>query len=313
MLGRTAAGLFWLARYLERAENTTRLVDAGFRMALTRADSDTEEWRSVVTTAGCTNAYLDKHEVFRSDKVIDFVLRDKDNPTGVFRALQEAKENARMTRTALTREVWEAINDAWMSVRDILKRPIAERELPEVLSLTRRQLAQVRGAVAGTMLRNDIYNFIQVGTLVERADNTARILDTKYYVLLPSSASIGSSLDNVQWEMILRSASAERSFYWLNGGNASPIAIADFLIFDARLPRSLAFCYDGITEYLKRLEQEYGTSAPSHELAIRQENRLTSLNIARVFEKGLHEFLTGFMAQNAAFSVQIEADYRFYE
>jgi len=313
MLGRTAAGLFWMARYLERAENTTRLAEAGFRMALTRAESDTEEWRSVVTTAGCTDAYLGKHEAFRSDRVMDFLLRDRDHPNSVLNALHSARENGRMTRTALTREVWEALNDAWMSVRDALRRPVAERDLPEVLSLVRAQSAQVRGAVTGTMLRNDIFDFIQIGTLVERADNTARILDTKYYVLLPSSASIGSALDNVQWEMILRSASAERSFYWLNGGNVSPIAIADFLIFDARLPRSLAFCYELITDSLKHLEREYGVSAPSHELAIRQENQLTSLTIARVFEEGLHEFLTSFMAQNGAFSAQIEADYRFYE
>ena len=313
MLGRTAAGLFWLARYLERAENISRLAEAGFRMALTRAESDTEEWQSVITTAGCRESYLQKHETIRSDKILDFVLRDKENPNSVLCAFHAARENARMTRTALTREVWEAINDAWMSVRDVLRRPVPERELPEILSLVRRQGAQVRGAVTGTMLRNDIYNFIQIGTLVERADNTARILDTKYYVLLPSSASIGSSLDNVQWEMILRSASAERSFYWLHGGTASPIAIADFLLFDARLPRSLAFCYDMITEYLSRLEAEYGASTPAHEMAIRQENRLTALNIALVFEEGLHEFLSGFMAQNAAFSAQIEADYRFNE
>ena len=313
MLGRTAAGLFWMARNLERAENATRLVEAGFRMALTRAESDTEEWRSVVTTAGCNAAYLESHDAFEADRVIDFVLRDKGNPGSVAGAIHAARENARMTRTALTREVWEAINDAWMSVRDALKRPVPERDLPEVLSLVRRQGAQVRGAVTGTMLRNDIYDFMQIGTLVERADNTARILDAKYYVLLPSSASIGSSLDNVQWEMILRSASAERSFYWLNGGAANPMAIADFLIFDAHLPRSLAFCYDMITDYLKQLEQEYGASAPSHELATRQENQLTALTIGQVFETGLHEFLTGFMAQNAAFSSQIEADYRFYE
>ena len=313
MLGRTAAGLFWMARYLERAENMARLVEAGFRMALTRAESDTEEWGSVVTTAGCTHAYNEKYDAVRADKVIDFVLRDKANPGSVLEALHAARENARMTRTALTREVWEALYDAWMSVRYALRRQVSEQALPEVLTLIRQQGAQVRGAVAGTMLRNDIYDFAQIGTLVERADNTARILDTKYYVLLPSSASIGSSLDNVQWEMILRSASAERSFHWLNGGNMSPLAIADFLIFDPRLPRSLAFCYDMITEYLKRLEDEYGASAPSHELAVRQENQLTSLSIQRIFESGLHEFLTAFMGQNAAFSRQVEADYRFYE
>ncbi|MCA8902241.1 MAG: alpha-E domain-containing protein [Hyphomonas sp.] len=313
MLGRTAAGLFWMARYLERAENMARLVEAGFRMALTRADSDTEEWRSVITTAGCADSYLEKHETVRAEKVVDFVLRDRGNPGSVLQVLQACRENARMTRTALTREVWEAINDTWMGVKDALKRPVSEQALPEVLTLIRQQGAQVRGAMSGTMLRNDIFDFVQLGTLVERADTTARILDTKYYVLLPSSASIGSSLDNVQWEMILRSASAERSFHWLFGGTVSPLAIADFLIFDPRLPRSLAFCYDGITDYLKRLETEYGASAPSHEMAVRQENLLTALNITRVLETGLHEFLSAFMAQNAAFSAQIETDYRFYE
>ena len=111
MLGRTAAGLFWMARYLERAENTARLVEAGFRMALTRAQQGEEEWGSVITTAGCRDAYHARHEGISSDKVIDFVLRDRANPVSVLEVIHRARENARMTRTALTREMWEAIND----------------------------------------------------------------------------------------------------------------------------------------------------------------------------------------------------------
>ncbi len=313
MLGRTAAGLFWMARYLERSENMARLVEAGFRMALTRAASDSEEWGSVISTAGVNNAYLARHQAYQADKVVDFMLRDKENAGSVLCVLQAARENGRMTRTALTREVWEAINDTWMSVRDALRRPVTESALPEVLTMIRQQGAQVRGAITGTMLRNDIYSFVQLGTLVERADSTARILDAKYFVLLPHTASIGSSLDNVQWEMILRSASAERSFHWLNGGNASPVAIAEFLIFDTRLPRSLAFCYDAITDYLSALAREYGLRTPAHDLAAQIESMLTSLTIGRVMENGLHEFLSGFMAQNAGFSRQIETDYRFSE
>lgn len=312
MLGRTAAGLFWMARYLERAENMARLVEAGFRLALTRASSDEEEWGSVVATAGCGQAYLERHEAYRADRVVDFILRDRSNPGSVICGLHACRENARMVRTALTREVWEAINDTWIRAKETLARPVREQALPDVLSLVRLQGAQVRGAIAGTMLRNDIYDFVQLGTFVERADNTARILDTKYYLLLPSSASIGSSLDSVQWEMILRSASAERSFQWLHGGNSSPWAIAEFLIFDTRLPRSLAFCYDMITDHLIRLERDYGARASSHDLANEQERQLTSLSIDRVFEDGLHEFLTGFTAQNNAFAGQIETDYRFY-
>ena len=313
MLGRTAAGLFWMARYMERAENTARLVEAGFRMALTRAEAGEEEWGSVITAAGCRDAYLEKHETIRADKVIDFVLRDRSNPVSVMATLHTARENARMTRTALTREMWESINDFWITTKEALRRAPSEADLPEVLNLIRQQGAQVRGTTAGTMLRNDIYNFIFLGVMIERADSTARILDAKYYVLLPSSASIGSSLDNVQWEMILRSASAERAFHWLNGGKITPMAIADFLIFDARFPRSLAYCYDTISLQLEGLFSQYGQRMPSHDLAEALEARLTATSIKDVFRDGLHEFLTDFMGRNGALSYQIVQDYRFME
>ncbi|MEH6742215.1 alpha-E domain-containing protein [Hyphomonas sp.] len=313
MLGRTASGLFWMARLLERAENTSRLVEAGFRMALTRSQPGEEEWRSVLVTAGCCDAYLERHDTIEGEKVADFALRDRSNPSSVMSALHAARESARMTRTALTREMWEAINDFWMAVRDVLKRSPSEADLPEILTLIRQQGAQVRGATTGTMLRNDIYNFVMLGIMFERADNTARILDTKYYVLLPSSASVGSSLDNVQWEMILRSASAERSFHWLNGGNITPRAIADFLIFDTRMPRSLAYCYDTITYQLDWLSRQYCQRLETHDLAASLEASLTATTIESVFENGLHEFLTDFLVRNASLSSQIEKDFRFAE
>ncbi|MEQ3648369.1 alpha-E domain-containing protein [Hyphomonas sp.] len=313
MLGRTASGLFWMARLLERAENTSRLVEAGFRMALTRSQPGEEEWRSVLVTAGCCDAYLERHDTIEGEKVADFALRDRSNPSSVMSALHAARESARMTRTALTREMWEAINDFWMAVRDALKRPPSEADLPEILTLIRQQGAQVRGATTGTMLRNDIYNFVMLGIMFERADNTARILDTKYYVLLPSSASVGSSLDNVQWEMILRSASAERSFHWLNGGNITPRAIADFLIFDTRMPRSLAYCYDTITYQLDWLSRQYCQRLETHDLAASLEASLTATTIENVFDNGLHEFLTDFLVRNASLSSQIEKDFRFAE
>ena len=313
MLGRTAAGLFWMARHMERAENTARLVEAGFRMALTRAEAGEEEWGSVITTAGCREAYQAKHDTISAHTVADFVLRDRDNPGSVLSSLYMARENARMTRTALTREMWESINDFWMTARDALRRAPSEADLPDILTLIRQQGAQVRGTSTGTMLRNDIYNFVMLGIMTERADNTARILDTKYYVLLPTSASVGSSLDNVQWEMILRSASAERAFHWLNGGNITPLAIAEFLIFDTRMPRSLAYCYDTVTYQLGCLFRQYGQKLPSHELAESLEAGLTALSIDRVFEQGLHEFLRDFMGRNGALSRQIEQDYRFME
>lgn len=311
MLGRTASGLFWMMRYLERFENTARLIDAGFRMSLTRARSSRSEWESVLTTAGTRGLYLEAHETFSTSQVVEFSINNRDNPSSLFNSIAAARENARMTRTALTRDVWEAINDTWLQFKNDCDLVRHRQDLPELLSKVRQQAALVRGSITGTMLRNDIFRFVRLGALIERADNTARILDTKYYVLLPSSASVGSSLDRVQWEMILRSASAERSFHWLYGGEISPSAIVEFLVHDVRLPRSIAYCYDEIVAMLAALEAEYGLRTPSHDLAASHELHITNSTSESIIGSGLHEFLLDFIARNAALSHQIETDYRF--
>ncbi len=312
MLGKTAGGLFWMFRYLERSENTARLLDAGFRIALTRSLSAEDEWASVVTTAGGKQAYGEKHAQFTAANVIDFLLRDRANPSSVMSVIEAARNNARLVRTALTREVWEAVNESWMTLKALLASPVRERELPEVLGTIRQQSALVRGALHGTMLRNDIYDFARLGTFLERADNTARILDVKYYVLLPSVSFVGSSLDNVQWETILRSVSAQRCYRWLNAGDANPMGIADFLILDRRLPRSLAFCYSRIVDNLTYLAEDYGERQTCHDQAEAVYRRLKGNSIEALFDSGLHEFIEEFIRDNTALGAQIEEDFRFY-
>ena len=312
MLGRTASGLFWMMRYLERVENTARLVDAGFRMSLTRSRTPQSEWESVLTTAGTLNGYLSQYDDFQTARVVHYMIADRENPTSLTNSMTAARENARMTRTALTRDVWEAINESWLQLRAAMDAKDYEKDLPGLLSKVRQLTAQVRGTITGTMLRNDIFRFTRLGLMIERADNTARILDTKYYILLPSSASVGSSLDQVQWEMILRSASAERSFHWLYGGDINPTAIVDFLIHDVRLPPSLAYCYDEIIAVLAGLEEEYGSCRPSHDLAAEIERHITNSTSAVIMGAGLHEFLGDFTARNASLSTAIETDYRFH-
>ncbi len=312
MLGRTAGGLFWMCRYLERSENIARLVEAGFRMSLTRSTSEDTEWASVLTTAGCDQAYRDKHGEVTQEKAIDYLIRDKTNPSSVISVFTRARDNARMTRTALTLELWEAINESWLTLKDALKRPISMSSLTGLLALIRRQSALVRGTLNGTLLRNDIFSFCTIGTVIERAEQTARILDVKYYVLLPTTASVGSPLDNVQWEMLLRSTSAERSFHWLNEGESSPAMIAEFLILDPQMPRSLAFCYQSMVQELASLARIYGGEPPaSHDLAERKYHRLMSRKIENIFDMGLHEFLGRFIGDIITLSNQIEADYRF--
>ena len=312
MLGKTAGGLFWMFRYLERAENTARLLEAGWHIALTRSDGASSEWQSIITTAGMNAAYLEKYDSYEAGQVINFMLRDKDNPSSVMTAITAARNNGRLVRTALSSEVWEATNECWMVLKDLLSRPVTERAMHDILTQIRFRTSVVRGALHGTMLRNDIFAFSRLGTFIERADNTARILDVKYYVLLPSAAFVGSSIDNAQWEVILRSVSAERNYRWLYGGESTPAMISNFLILDGRMPRSLAFCAKKIGENLKHLEMEYEAREESHVQADALCHRINAHSVDTIFEEGLHEFLSSFIADNAKLAAHIEEDFRFY-
>lgn len=312
LLGRTANGLYWMNRYIERAENMARLVDAGLRMALTRTESAAEEWTSVVMSAGVDFAFRQRHEAFNAETVADFLIRDVANPSSAMSSIETGRMNARMVRTALTRDTWEAINEAWMSMKRMLAKPIDGRELPGVLDAIKRETALIRGCFYGTMLRNEIFDFAQVGTYVERADNTARILDVKYYVLLPSISWVGSTLDNSQWESILRSVSAHRSYRWVYEAEYRPTNIADYLILNSRMPRSLTYCYRSIAEHLGSRAEEYGFRLPCHELADETYARLENASIKQIFDAGLHEFLTDFIRDNNRLGNLVAEGYRFY-
>ncbi|MER9327507.1 alpha-E domain-containing protein [Mesorhizobium sp. M0152] len=311
LLGRTANGLYWMNRYIERAENMARLVDAGLRMALTRTQNASEEWNSVLLSAGSDAAFTQKYQDYSAANVADFLLRDTSNPSSTMSSIETARNNARMVRTALTRETWESINEAWMALKRMLAKPIDERDLPSVLDAIKRETALIRGSFYGTMLRNEIFDFSQLGTYVERADNTARILDVKYYVLLPSISWVGSTLDNYQWESILRSVSAHRSYRWVYDADYKPTNIADYLILNVRMPRSLTFCYRFLAEHLKFLSDDYGERHVCHETACRTQAMLTGGSIKDIFDAGLHEFLANFIRDNTRLGDEIAQDYRF--
>ncbi|MEH6724809.1 MAG: alpha-E domain-containing protein [Hyphomicrobiales bacterium] len=311
MLGKTANGLFWLFRNIERSENTARMLDTGLRIALTRSSGDEEEWVSVLATAGALSSFKESHSAVTGAAVIDFLLRDKTNSASVISVMQSARNNARTVRTALTREVWETVNEAWMELEAALKPAIKQRELPALLESIRQQSARIRGALHGTMLRNDMYNFCRLGTFIERADATARILDVKYYVLLPSVSYVGSSLDNVQWESILRSVSAHRSYRWAYDDDYQAATIADFLILNSRMPRSLAFCYSKIVSNLGYLETDYGVRHACHDHADAIRARLKDKVVEEIFDQGLHQFIQDFVRDNNRLGLLIDEAYRF--
>ncbi len=298
-------------RFLERAENTARLIEAGFRIALTRSSDAESEWQSVIITSAVQPQYDARYDGYDSTRVTDFLLRDPDNPGSVLSVMKMARDNARLVRTALTTEVWSAVNETWMLFCDLLREPVPETELPHVLATIRQQSALVRGALHGTMLRNDIFDFCRLGTFIERTDSTARIIDVKYYALLPAPTFVGSRIDNVQWETLLRSVSGHRSFRWAEDGEFNAPNIARFLILDRRMPRSLSFSVAQIVDNLSYIAEEYGTRMPCHDLADDLRARLKDRDIASIFEEGLHEFISSILQDTARLGLQIEEDYRF--
>ncbi|MEE4200293.1 alpha-E domain-containing protein [Erythrobacter sp.] len=311
MLGRTANSLFWMFRYLERAENTARLLDAGMRMALTRdIGSAEEEWKSVIATLGLKTPFENANDGYDAGPVWNFVLRDGANPTNVRGMIGAVRSNARVARTNLSSQAWEAINENWMVLDKMLARPVTQTNVGDIITRLRRTGMQVHGALDSTMLRAEGFHFARAGTYIERSESTARILDMKYYLLLPTLGHVGSSLDTGQWEQVLRSVAGASAYSWLNAGQIEAKGIVEFLVLDDRFPRSLAFCRSALRANLTELARLHGFQPTSNEV-MREADRLADISVDEIFEQGLHEFLTGFMSRNAAIAEAIGEDYRF--
>jgi uncharacterized alpha-E superfamily protein len=313
MLGRTANDLFWLSRYVERAENMARLIEAGYRIALLPrvGDDGKQEWESTLASAGCAEQYYAKHGTLSTRDVVDFLLFDASNPSSIHTCLATARRNARAQRTALTREMWESLNGSWLEFKTITPSTLRPDALPRILDWIKERSAGYRGALMNTILRNDTFYFSQLGTFLERADNTARILDVKYYVLLPSTSMIGSGVDNAQWEAILRSVSAHRSYRWVYKDSYRSWRIADYLILNRAMPRSLRACYSEIDTALDDLSALYGEQTPCLETAKATLSLLENGDIDTIFQSGLHEFLLEFIARNNRVGQEISEAYHF--
>ena len=313
MLGRTANSLFWMFRYLERAENTARLLDAALRMALTRDVVTAEaEWRSVIATLGLQAVFEAAHDTYDGTSVWNFVLRGPSNAGNVRNMFGAVRSNARMARINISSDVWEAVNENWMKLDAMLARPVGQTVVGDVLAAIRRAGTQVHGAFDGSILRDEGYHFSRAGTFIERADSTARILDMKYFLLLPSLSYVGSSLDTGQWEQVLRSVAGARVYSWLNAGQIEARGIVDFVVLDDRFPRSLAFCRNALRDCLGALARTHGTEGRAVALMRDADTRISHLTVDEIFDAGLHEFLIDFLARNNAIAQAIAEDYRFH-
>ncbi len=313
MLGRTAANLFWLSRYVERAENIARLLEAGVRMSLIsmRDQSEAEYLTSMLQAAAVDKLFLSKHETAEMRSVMQFMLLDPDNPSSVYSCFRNARTNARTERTALTSDMWESINSSWLEIAQVRMSQINEQQLPEFIAWVKQASHRFRGALLGTILRNDGYAFSQLGNFVERADNTARILDMKYYVLLPRTSFVGGDMDIQQWTLILRATSAYSSYRHTYHDRFKAWNIAEYLILRPEMPRSLAFCAGWIRSSLDLIDTLYGARTEAHCKADDMFDMLGT-DMDAVFRRGLHEFLVEFISRNNALTDALTDSYNFY-
>ena len=310
MLSRTADNLYWIARNMERAETSARLLEAGARISLLpTAHGYRNDWDSLLRASGNASGFLAKYGEAAQAQIESYLFFDRDNPNSVASCITLARENGRIVRTALTTQVWDALNTAFQELRLIEAAPRGAHELSKLTEWVMRHTAMVRGAIDATLLRNDGYNFLNMGYYLERGDSTARLMDVKYYVLLPRSDYVGSGLDNDQWAMLLRAMSANRAFHWAYGGEITSAKIAHFLILNPQCPRSLITCVAGMNNHMARLAKLYGRETPAQAQAAQLLSDLEHQSTDRIFEESLHEFLSRFIRETAGLGAVIHDSY----
>jgi uncharacterized alpha-E superfamily protein len=318
MLARTADNLFWLARSMERADFAARTIEATLRLEILpkSGPENTAEWESALSSVGALDAFLAANEALDEPSAVEFLTFDRSNPSSICNCLENARAAGRAVRTALTAETWTAINDAWLELKRFEARRNGARDfdresLARFLDYVKKASLDFDGSCYRTMLRNDVYWFNRLGIFIERADNTARLLDVKYHLLLPTGERVGGSLDYFQWVAILRAVSATTSYHWVYRDRVKPWLVADLLILKSAMPRSLISCYERIDGALDSLAREDGRSGVSQRQARAMLSRLERATMAEIFQGGLHEFITGFLEDNARLATTISEQYLF--
>jgi uncharacterized alpha-E superfamily protein len=315
MLSRTADNLYWLARYMERADFLARVIQASRRLAsLPKTYGGAEsEWESVLLSSGSAQTFKATGRKLTESNVVEFLAFSPENPSSIRNCIQQARTNARAVRTALTVEMWEAINGGYLEMQSIEQSRGARsgEDLNRFLDFVKQVSLTYDGGAYRTMLRNDAYWFSRVGLFIERADNTARLLDVKYQLLLPEKEMVGGSLDYFQWAAILRAVSAHTAYQWVYRESLKPWLIADLLILRPEMPRSLISCYESVVRYLDRLANAHGRQGPAQRHARAVYGKLENTSVESLFQAGLHESIGSFIADNAQLNTLLSDQYLF--
>ncbi len=294
MLSSTADHLYWMARSIERAENTARMLDVTYRMSLLQVATEPhQEWRAMLSISGLHEDFDARYAGSTADNVLHFMVLDKENPGSIYNSIFTARENARAVRGSITSEMWEALNQTWLDMPLKHSGEIGEMGVSRYCEWVKERSHLMRGVAYGTMLRDDTFRFLRLGTFVERADNTARLLDVKYHILLPSPDEIGGAADYYQWGAILRSVSAFEAYRKIYHDQITPKRVAELLILRRDLPRSLTACMAEVDRLLQEI------NGPRAGELLRRcgmlNGQLRFGRIDEIFANGLHEYLSEFL------------------
>jgi uncharacterized alpha-E superfamily protein len=295
MLSSTADHLYWMSRYVERAENTARILDVTSRLALLPSGSQTrdQEWRAPLIITGLLDSFRARCPEVIAPHVLRYMALDLENPSSICSCLMSARENARAVRNTITAEMWESLNFTWLEIRRTGEERIEGAGAREFFDWVKQRSHLFRGITFGTILHDEAFQFIRLGTYLERADNTARILDVKYHILLPSVQDVGGAADYYQWGAVLRSVSAFSAYRKIYRSVIIPRQVAELLILREDMPRSLHACLREIHEILRAINGDAGREA--RRLAGELHSRLRYGRIEDVFNRGLHQYLTDFL------------------
>ena len=289
MLSRVADSLYWINRYVERAENISRFLEVSEAMALDCPPGSAEPWLPLVDACGDRQRFDEAYPVGSPRDVVNFLLLDRDNPNSIVSCIASARENARQIRDVITTEMWEQLNDLYWSVQD--GEALWQEPDQEQLRNIRRGCQLFYGTTDVTLSRDQAWLFSQLGRLIERADKTSRILDVKYFLLLPAPTEVGGVLDELQWISLLRSAGAYQMYRQSMQQAIAPASVARFLLLDPIFPRSVRFCLQQINDTLQQIQLKPQSGPPDDLECLRGQvlAKWSYVRIDALIERGLHE------------------------
>ena len=311
MLSRMADALYWMARNLERAEDTSRLIEINLLhlVEIEEAHLGAAQWMPLLRITGSEGIFAQRHpnKEIRKDTIVPFLTQERAYASSIHQCIQFARENARVVRDRISQDMWECINQMWLSIDTLLKKPLTPAQAPDFYYQIRNRIARFRGLTQDTMVRGEAFGFYRLGTYLERADMTVRTLDVKYHILLPSVDMVGSALDYYQWTALLKSLSGLEAYRLAHHAGLRPVDVSEFIIFSPVFPRSLRFGVD----QLKQALEQIGFSGPETRTcqAMTRVRAAIEENTAEsVFKQGLHEFLQDVLKRIAALNIALQTD-----